>query len=210
MLVVKVGGCNGSGKTSVARALMDLVGCTPLEYKKDKPYVYASGQRPDLKGHRLVVLGSYGSVCGGMDTISDKDERLQLVRDYARPLTANVVFYEGLITGKTYGAMGAMSDEPTQKGRWLYTFMDTPFEVCVRRVMSRRTERAIAKGMDPIDALKYGAELDAERTMRPTFKSVHSTAKRAEDAGHHVHWINHEQSPKDAAKALIKRVKGIL
>jgi hypothetical protein len=206
MLVIKLGGCNGSGKTSVARALLEKYKMRPVEFKRNKPHVYEG----EALGHQLVVLGSYASVCGGMDTISDKEERLALVKGYAARDTKRIVFYEGLITGKTYGAMGALSDTPGQKGHWLYAFMDTPFEVCVRRVMSRRTERAIAKGMDSVDALKYGAELDAERTMRPTFKSIISTEARAREAGHKTLWLPHDKTPAQIVSVLMKQAEKML
>lgn len=207
MLVIKLGGTNGSGKTTVARGLLKKLEMEPLENKPNgKILAYASRYYNELKGHRMVVLGSYASVCGGCDTISDKEERLALLRSYALPASKNIVFYEGLITGKTYGAMGAMSEEPGQMGRWLYAYMDTPYEVCVARVLERRNTRHVAKHgtSNMVD------EFDHERTMRPTYKSVQSTAAKALGVGHETHWVNHKHTPAKAAEELLAKVRSML
>lgn len=159
-VVVKMGGCNGSGKTSVARALLEQIGCDPAsplgKSKANRHYVgrYCSSE--------VVVLGSYENVCGGMDTISDKNDRLALIKNACKP--GRIVFFEGLITGKTYGQIGHISEEHVRKrkGVWLYTFLDTPFQTCVDRVMARRAEAGNHAPMDP------------ERTLRPTYDSVES------------------------------------
>lgn len=207
MLVIKLGGTNGSGKTSVARALLEKYKMTPIEHKKGRPYVYG-GDGP--KDHRVIVLGPYVTACGGCDAISDKHDRLALLREYADPTSDRIVFYEGLITGKTYGAMGAMSEEVGQKGRWLYAFMDTPFEVCVERVRNRRYEGAIAKNASPEEALLHANALDAERTMRPTFKSIISTEQRAREAGHQTLWLPHDKTPAQIVAKLMKQVEKML
>lgn len=186
-VVVKIGGCNGSGKTSLMRGLMTRT--TPwvpiVERGKVRGYRYVSA----TTGPDMFVLGSYENVCGGMDTISDKLDRLALVGKYAKD--GNIVFYEGLITGKTYGAMGAMSEQPKHKGKWLYTFLDTPFDVCVERVLARRA----AKGND--------APFDPERTMRPTYKGVAAVALRAKAEGHKTCLIRHTHKPEKAAAGLL-------
>jgi hypothetical protein len=136
-----------------------------------------------------------------MDTISCKHERLALVKEYAKH--RNSVIFEGLITGKTYGAMGELSEAKEHYGRWLYTFMDTPFEECVRRVLIRRQESFMAKhGEDAID----NREFDPERTMRSTFKSVQSVALKAKTYGHDTYHVKHDKRPHDEVKRLIKRI----
>lgn len=189
-VVIKVGGCNGSGKTTLARAMLKLYPeMVPIRQgAKIRGYVGGAVGKPNL-----YVLGSYENVCGGMDTISDKEERLSLVRRYAEMRGDQIVFFEGLITGKTYGAFGVMSEEPKHMGKWLYAFMDTPFDVCVERVLQRRA----AKGNT--------APFDPERTMRPTFKGVAAVARRAAEAGHKVVMVNHKSKPETAARALLAR-----
>jgi hypothetical protein len=140
-----------------------------------------------FNGTPLYILGSYENVCGGMDTISDKADRLALIKKYMNK--EGVVIFEGLITGKTYGAIGAVSDR--QKGRWVYAFMDTPWEVCVERVLARRREKGNDAPFDPL------------RTMWPTFKACASVAARAKAEGHHVVWVNHTLKPPVAAHKLL-------
>lgn len=200
-MIVKLGGCNGSGKTTLMRGLMDLWEFKPLTTKGTKTTAYSAAVKPtDLMAHlfkQVIVLGSYATVCGGMDTISDKHERLALVEQYTGPLHADkLVFYEGLITGKTYGAMGALSEASSVP--WLYTFMDTPFDVCVKRVLARRA----AKGNN--------APFDPERTMRPTYKSCLTVARRAAAIGHPVSMVDHKLSTTKAAKSICLEVSKVM
>lgn len=199
-VVVKMGGCNGSGKTSVARALMKHIGIDDTRsfagaHKREAHYV---GEYEDVE---VVVLGSYENVCGGMDTISDKEDRLALIKKHCKP--GRIIFFEGLITGKTYGAIGQLSEQHVnkKKGRWLYAFPDTPFETCVERVLARRQ----AAGND--------APFDPERTLRPTFDSCTSLLRkiRQEQAAkigkqpmaHPTHVFKHGQKPAAIAKKLL-------
>lgn len=158
--VIKLGGCNGSGKTSAAKAILEITDAQPRKWRgtRKSPNYYHG----DYEGHEVLILGSYETACGGMDTISDKHERLDFIK-WAVRTAANggIVFFEGLMTGKTYGAIGEYSDHTFHKdqARWLYAFMDTPFDVCVQRVLQRRA----AAGND--------APFDPERTMRSTFTS---------------------------------------
>ena len=128
-----------------------------------------------------------------MDTISDKFERLALIEKYLT-LKPEILIFEGLITGKTYGEIGKISERPAQHGKWLYTFMDTPFEVCVERVLQRRK------------AAGNNAPFDPERTMRPTFKSCLGVARNTGAPGHHVIAVNHKLPAKKAAAELLKQV----
>lgn len=190
--VIKLGGCNGSGKSSLARAIMSHI------LTKPKEVTLLSGKRTVVhtaaySDADFVVLGKYETACGGMDTISDKEDRLELLR---RTITGKghkdrIVFYEGLITGKTYGAMGELSEST---GNWIYAFMDTPFDVCVERVLARRAARGNTEPFDP------------ERTMRPTFRSCEALSRKLIDGtlpGHDVYHVNHKHQPPTAAKNLV-------
>ena len=210
--VIKLGGCNGSGKTSVAKALIKLTKGAPIETK------LLSGKRTDVhvglyNGTPVHVLGRYENACGGMDTISDKYDRFELVRKAVlgdnRYTNGLIVFFEGLITGKTYGALGELSEQHYKRkaGRWLYAFMDTPFDVCVERVGQRRA--AAGKGMEGFDP---------ERTMRPTFNSCLHLAEKlmGERVGrtpipsyHHVMMLDHSKKPATLAKQLLARAMEI-
>lgn len=190
MIVVKIGGCNGSGKTSMVRALIALV--------KAEPYVAKLGdKRPTgyyAKNSRTRILGSYETECGGMDTIGNKEEIRALLHNCVDSLPNEVIIFEGLITGKTYGYIGELSERKEQKGSWIYAFMDTPFDICVDRVNQRRT----ARGTD--------TPVSAERTMRPTYKSCLSVKARALKEGHQILNIPHTLPPEGAAKYLLNSI----
>lgn len=201
MIVIKLGGCNGSGKTSVVRALLES---TSFKFEvvddQRKSFTYGTGSLPkglmEAGFSYATVLGSYVNVCGGMDTIGDKDDRNRLILANSQPNT--LLVFEGLITGKTYGRIGEISEGEGHKGRWIYAYMDTPYEECVRRVMLRRAERRAAKGIDnQVD------DFDPERTMRPTFKSCISTARKAAEQGHVVVQLDHTKKPHELAKKLL-------
>lgn len=204
MTVVKLGGCNGSGKTTIARAVLELSNAKPEHDAKigtKNPNWYLG----EYDGHRVAVLGSYETVCGGMDTISDKDDRFNFVKKMAKGF--DIVFFEGLITGKTYGALGELSEKHFDKDiLWLYAFMDTPFNVCVKRVLKRRKERGALGAFDP------------ERTMRPTFTSCERLRGKLLSAAlpvntewmHCVHDVNHKEPALEEAKKLLDRAKGLI
>jgi len=202
-MIVKIGGVNGSGKTSLMRGLMDIWPFVPVPVNPAKvggkvARYEALIKEPELMAHlfsKVVVLGDYRNVCGGMDTISDKEIRYAMVESWVTDKKALVLF-EGLITGKTYGALGALSEKSAVP--WLYAYMDTPFDVCVQRVLQRRA------------AAGNTAPFDPERTMRPTYKSCHSTAARAKSLGHPVHMVNHKLNPTRAAKELLKAVSAVM
>lgn len=201
-VVVKMGGCNGSGKTSVARGILEHMGAVPCTFKgaAKSPNYYVG----TYKGVEVVVLGSYETACGGMDTISDKLQRLDMVQKMCKP--GRIVFFEGLITGKTYGAFGELSETHVngKKGLWLYTFMDTPFEVCVERVLQRRAQA---------DRGGKRGELDPERTLRPTYESCASLLRKIrgvqrakigpQPMAHPTLELNHKKKPAVLAQQVL-------
>lgn len=202
--VIKLGGTNGSGKTTVATALLEVAKGLPDKWagNKKNPNFY----RGEYRGLEVLVLGSYASACGGMDTISDKHERLAFVEWACQP--GRIVFFEGLITGKTYGALGELSEQHVyaNRGRWLYAFMDTPFEVCVARVLQRRQAAGNHNPFDP------------ERTLRSTHRScLHLSQRIAQTresrAGsvhpHPLIMLDHSKQPAALARQLLQRAEAL-
>lgn len=193
-VVIKLGGCNGSGKTIVARAVLELANCKPVSGRKKHEFMYLG----EYRGVRVKVLGSYETTCGGMDTISDKNDRLKLLK---RECNNAIVFYEGLITGKTYGAMGQLCEQHKSHdtGRWIWAFMALPFEDCVARVLQRRA----AKGND--------APFDPERTMRSTYNSCTTLAQKLVDGRlphpYAVHHLNGKKKPALLATSILEQAE---
>lgn len=195
--VIKLGGVNGSGKTSVAREVIKLTHATPIDEGLRKIQFYDGV----YEGLPVAILGSYANACGGMDTIGDKDDRFALVKNMAKP--PGIVLFEGLITGKTYGALGALSEQHVnaKAGRWLYAFMDTPFSVSAERVVQRRLAAGNTTPFDP------------ERTMWSTYESCRrlesylrgEATGRIEVMQHPVISLNHKRKPATLAKNLLDR-----
>jgi hypothetical protein len=203
-VVVKLGGVNGSGKTSVANALIKATNPEVL------PYRLVSGKTTELRrglhnGVPVYILGKYATACGGMDTISDKEDRYQMIADIATKRGDAIIFFEGLITGKTYGALGALSEKhvKARRARWLYAFMDTPFDVAADRVRQRR----LAAG--------NSAPFDPERTMRSTYDACVRLESylRGEAVGkvpvkvQPVISLPHKQKPIFIARKLMSRAR---
>jgi len=198
--IVKLGGCNGSGKTSVAREIMAQVDAKPLNRPRYS-FAYKGFVEVPLVSTPFLVLGRYETACGGMDTISDKDDRFDLMVSSCKP--NHIVFMEGLITGKTFGRMGEwLADQEARgKGRAIWAFMDTPFETCVERVLMRR----LAKGNT--------AEFDPERTMRSTFNSCVTLEAKLRDgrlpAPTKVLSLNHKLRPREIARKLLSEIRDV-
>ena len=201
--VIKLGGVNGSGKTTIAREVIKLANATPTRraLASGKPTTVYIGE---YSGLRVCVLGSYENACGGMDTISNKDDRFDLVKAVAQSKGCDIVFFEGLITGKTYGALGELSEQHVNKGKavWLYAFMDTAFDECVARVLKRRLEAGNTAPFDP------------QRTMRSTYRSCVSLLNKltggyvqrgAPPMQHPTHVIKSTRKPATEARKLLDR-----
>lgn len=163
-IFIKLGGCNGSGKTSVARELMKLVGAHPTRRAGDaKPTGYR-GEAPGVEPYVPVwIMGRYETACGGMDGINNKEALRELWHHNMKK--DGIVFGEGLIFGKTYGYIGErlMADRVLLRDvQTLWAFMGTPFDECVERVEARRAVAALRKGQEP-------KPFDPEKTMRMTY-----------------------------------------
>lgn len=212
-VVIKLAGLNGSGKTTLARAMAKLMKMelapTGRHVGERSPtgkvlsYFSFAPTALDIKGlNNFVLIGSYATTCGGMDTINNQVDKMRLVRQYAVP--GNLVLFEGILTGVTYGAFGAMSEEPNQYGRWLYAFMGTSYPECVARVEARRkaahesklylTDKRYNKPLRPFDPLK---------SMHPKVRAFESVERRAMEAGHSVVVVN-PATPEAQAKFLLK------
>lgn len=142
--ILKLHGCSGAGKTTVARALMgsanEITQIIKDGQKRPEAYVCTL----DDYDAPVVVLGSYESNCGGMDTVSSAAQAMEMVRYYH---DIGHVLHEGLLQSTYYGAMGKDSEQYGDD--YIYAFLDTPLLVCLDRVTRRRDVMKSKNKFDP-------------------------------------------------------------
>jgi hypothetical protein len=146
--MVKLHGTCGSGKTTIARQFFKAArNVRPIKSvhnsKRIEAYCLDMGwEKP------LWVLGSYESVCGGLDTC-DADTCVDLVSRYGSK--GDNVFYESMIASGFYGRMGKVSEQ------WgphhIFAFLTTPIEVCIERTEQRRRDRGDLRPLDPVNVI---------------------------------------------------------
>jgi hypothetical protein len=160
--IISIRGTNGSGKSTIARKLIELFDAQPESVdKRGKPqnYVMTAGQST------LHIIGSYANDCGGCDGIKVWDDIWPRVVRFAE--LGHVVF-EGLSVSSGYGRIGKWS-EP-YGDRMIFAFMDTPPELCIERVIERRKRKGNLKPYDATNLLaKHRAVQSTLRRCRDEF-----------------------------------------
>ncbi len=172
---VNLRGTNGSGKTTVARALLEESKAVPTKYEGKKVRIYEG----TLDGRKFVILGSYETTCGGCDTIPSVNEVADLLEEYYDSEEDGIVFFEGLMISHMLGTVAASLQEVIHRTYLL--FLDTPLETCIERVIKRRHERLDFREFDPKNVIK-------------DFKAVKSCLNRAEDNNWNVVEIDHKNA----------------
>ena len=185
-------GTNGSGKTWVARQLLQMSNAT-----NDKFLSHAKSKRPlayrgSLMDKPFVLLGSYEIGCGGCDTIPSVHIVADMLTGLRESGEDGLVFYEGLMISHMIGTVGA-----AVKG-WgddhVMGFLDTPMDVCIQRVRDRRLAKGNTKPFDP------------EKTLIKDYGSVRAARKNAIAADFTVVDIDHS----DALNDVLHHLKGLL
>lgn len=174
-MIVKLHGNSGSGKTTVARGLMDLATLvTPM----------GNPRRPDAYGlnipkltRPLYILGPYTNTCGGLDSIDTWKKAAELLHEYA---VHGHVFYEGLLSSTYYGSFGKETER--YNNDHIFAFMDTPLEVCIERVKARRLQ---AGNIKPFN----------EENTRDRQQPIDNVRKKVTHLGRPVVIINHAHDP---------------
>lgn len=144
-MILNLRGTNGTGKSTVAHAILKKADARPLEFwpntRSPKPKAYAG----IWKGVPIVILGSYETVCGGMDTITDINDARDLIVKYGTDENYPIMFYEGLFISHCLGTVAKGMTDAGLKERTVLAYLDTPLEVCLERVHKRRAERGNTK-----------------------------------------------------------------
>ena len=176
-MIINVRGTSGSGKTHTVRSFKDKYGPDLIVYDADGK---VAAHVIMYKMVPVFFIGKYTNVCGGCDTIKTQDMVCNLVRHFS--LFGHVIF-EGLLISHSFQRYYDLYTEMTGLGvPFVFAMMDTPLEVCLDRVRSRR----LAKGNEK--------ELNTKNT-EGTYYSTLSTAEKFEEMGVTTRIINHKKDP---------------
>jgi shikimate kinase len=188
-MIVNLRGAHGSGKTYVAKQLLE-------RWAPVLPQYDGSGR---VIGYRtsngVYIIGKYDPErhCGGCDGFRDRDgvkaqdQVCDLIRQWA---PRGDVFFEGMVAAGTFGRWFDLEKElKAELGtRWVWAFLDTPLQKCLENIQIRN-------GGKPI----------IESHVVKKFKAVESTRKKALEAGLEVRVISHLK-PVDNVMALITTI----
>jgi len=155
--VLNLRGTNGSGKTYVARKLIEECKAVPYDFnERGKPLVY----KGFFNSIPIYFFGSYEANCGGCDTIPS----VKIVADLLLKYHENnfgLLFYEGLMISHMIGTVGKAAKEINDDH--VMAFLDTPLDVCIERVKLRRKERGDLRPFDPKNVVADYPRVQAAR-----------------------------------------------
>jgi len=155
--IVNLRGTNGSGKSTVARALIEAGETREIDLA---PYTTAAGKPRSVTGYAvpsldLIVVGPYRTACGGCDAIKTQDLVKESVRLAAN--RAKHVFFEGIIISTLYSGYRVLSDELRAAGHhYCWVYLDTPIDVCLERIQARNGGKLIKEALveDKVKSIK--------------------------------------------------------
>ena len=135
-VIITLRGTYGSGKTTLARFIMDTHVNEEKHYQKGRTRpLYHTFDHPN-GGNPLAVVGSYETVCGGCDTIGDNATIFETV-DYLQSEGYNVLYESIMLTGNIGHTV-----------RWFQTgwnlqvvYLDVPVPMALASVNQRRREK---------------------------------------------------------------------
>lgn len=178
--IIKLHGCSGAGKSTVARHLMmhsTEVNEVEVDFGKGKmkPEAYVC-RLPELN-IPVAVLGPYRTVCGGMDTYpSDAPSIIKLIETY-RNMGVHV-FFEGLLLSTYYGSVGKHLEQYGDD--FICAFLDTPVLSCLGRVQARRAAQGTKTKFDPAQTVEK-------------YNTIEQLKKKCEQNGRRVVTIKHNE-----------------
>lgn len=186
-MIINIRGTSGSGKTHLARQIMDQY-ATRVAYRREgrkQPigYVYGRGDQ----GRPLAVVGHYETTCGGCDTIPKMEEIFELVRQSAEQ--GFDVLFEGLLISADVNRHVELHEWCEANGHELMVLaLTTPIDQCLDSVNARR--RAKNPDKPPVK----------EKNTISKFNGVKKSLERLREAGVRV-----EEGTREEALALIER-----
>ncbi len=183
--IIDIRGTHGSGKSWIVHQLLKEHGRTSV--REDGAHL---GCR--LGRLNAVVLGNYGSTCGGCDQIDRADEVVRRVRLFASRY--RYVILEGILVAHTFKRYNDLAEELEQEGHnYHFCFLDTPLETCIDRVLARRKERGQTKEFNP-------------KHLKADYRTIWTNVRRhCTEAGRSVIVLPHEDPYTPILQLLRKR-----
>jgi hypothetical protein len=181
-MLINIRGTSGSGKTTIVRQIREYYPTVArvMEPDRRQPISYVHNTRiayPHIK--TLGIVGHYEAECGGCDTIASLDKIFSLVKQ-ADDMGMDCIFEGLLISGDLWRVL-----ELHQEGRELLVVaLDTPIEVCIESVNTRRLRRFTRKGHPE----KYTPV--KEKNTVSKHRGVVKTTERLQAEGVNAVWRN--------------------
>ena len=145
-MIVTIRGANGSGKSTVVRQFVELIGgFDQLES------IHQSGRSQPLyyisKNYQFALIGHYKAQCGGADTVPFSDVRPLVIDLHGQKLS---VVYESMLFSVESKQLFLIKDQiPDVR----IIHLTTPADQCIKNIYKRRE----------ISGKRLGTSLDEER-----------------------------------------------
>ena len=155
--LVYVHGTNGSGKSTLARAIIAAAGGVEevrqhQSYKKAHTTLTASG---------LMLIGKYGTACGGVDGLSPYASILDILSIQGAFGFPTPVMAEGLITP---GLETCQKMNDYAHGNAEFLWLAPPIDHCIANVLKRRARKGTPGEYDPKNLIKKRASAESWAT----------------------------------------------
>lgn len=171
-MIINIRGTNGSGKTTLARAFIGDPAETEVVLHEYEEQLKASVKTRAVLGYRhdgVIVVGSYRTACGGLDTVKTFELSRRVIRT-AADLGGHVVA-EGVLASTVFGSWAAFARQMDEAGYpFAFCYLQTPVEVCLERIRQRIRDRGEEVRFD-------------EKLVRDKVRAVAATRERAMAAG---------------------------
>ena len=165
-MIINVRGTSGSGKTWVAKKLLEQASESPILGENGKVVGHIIGH----DHRRMWVIGPYTDKSKGVDNLpkiyATQDWLCNRVRHYA---PKGHVFFEGLLCSHLHSRYRDLARE---LGSFMFLYLDTPLEVCLDRIMARRqlSPRTAGKPFNPANTTR-----DFENVKRTHDKMINDS-----------------------------------
>lgn len=195
--ILNLRGTSGAGKSTVAHTILKMFAWKIVEWggaSGKKPMVYEvtlrAGKPP------LFIFGGYRTQCGGCDGITDYSTIVPLLLSKYAP--KGHILFEGLLISGGYGNIGRSMALAERKGHHtsIFALLDTPLELCLKRIGERRLLRGKMEPLNP-------------KNTEQKHKAARNTQEKLiREGSHNCVMIDHKQPVKDVLKyfdVILKR-----